>query len=141
MELLDAAAVARWLHDDLHLESVAKMAEENGVNGDVLLALLNADGGLTRIGVTDVLDVSKIRGGATRLTRQHAIRNNRDGSGRAPKRPRLSVPASPFDEPASSSTVSIRALADSSLGLGLDRVHESWVWASIVPIDHICLCA
>ena len=29
MELLDAAAVARWLRDDLRLEDAAKAAEEN----------------------------------------------------------------------------------------------------------------
>ncbi len=55
MELWDSNALARWFRADLRLEAAAEVVERDRVDGFVFLALLELDGGLSRIGVTDVL--------------------------------------------------------------------------------------
>jgi hypothetical protein len=92
LDLLDVSAVVRWLRSDVRLEAAAKAAEEHQIDGAILLALLDAEGGLERIGVTDVLDVARFRGKAAHFG-QTSRPAKRSRSARA------SVPASPCDEP------------------------------------------
>ena len=65
MELCDAPAVAEWLRS-LKLDAVARAAEDNGVDGNVLVALAREDG-LTELGVTSNLQIAKIKGGIAKL--------------------------------------------------------------------------
>ena len=97
MELFDAPAVAEWLRS-LKLDAVARAAEDNGVDGNVLVALAREDG-LTELGVTSKLQIAKIKGGIAKLA-QSAERAQANVGERPSKRARRSGPASPLTEPA-----------------------------------------
>lgn len=102
MELYDTNAVCAWLRA-LGLEDPARIAEREGVDGYVLLELIEAgDRGLERIGLTDTLSRAKVKGGVARLSRdQKRTYSARDGEGKriSNKRARPSLPTSPIGEP------------------------------------------
>jgi hypothetical protein len=62
MEGMDVAAVSGWLRS-LKLDNAADTCIANGIDGFVLLALLEEEGGLESIGITSVVDRAKVRGG------------------------------------------------------------------------------
>ena len=98
MELLDAPAVVNWLRE-LKLDAVARAAEDNDVDGNVLVALARDYDGLTELGVTSKLQIAKIKGGIAKLA-QSAERAQANVGERPSKRARRSGPASPLTEPA-----------------------------------------
>jgi hypothetical protein len=98
MEAMDTPAVVAWLRG-LQLQAAAQAAEQHGVDGPTLVALM-ADGGLSELGVTTKLAAAKITGGARILEREAPEPTNE----RPAKRARRSAPTSPPPEPTSTSS-------------------------------------
>eukprot|EP01044_Picomonas_judraskeda_P015478 COSAG03_NODE_2599_length_2607_cov_11.387560_2_plen_201_part_00 len=68
MEAYDVAATAQWLRA-LELEVAASAAEQQQVDGCVLLALIDTPGGLAQLGVLEPMHQAKVKGGVARLAR------------------------------------------------------------------------
>ena len=89
MERMDAAAVAAWFADALKLPQYARAVKEHGVDGDVLLDLVE-QGNLSELEINTLIHQSKIRGAIAKLGRKRAAKNPPDGTDVArAKRPRL----------------------------------------------------
>ena len=71
MEQMDAAAVAAWFADDLKLPQYAAAAKEHGIDGDMLLDLVERDK-LAALEITDDIHQAKVRGALAKLGRKRA---------------------------------------------------------------------
>ena len=66
MEGMNVAMASGWMRS-LKLNDAADMCIAHGIDGFVLLALLEEEGGLESIGITSVVDKAKVRGGVRKM--------------------------------------------------------------------------
>ena len=66
MEGMNVAVTSGWLRS-LKLDNAADMYIAHGIDGFVLLALLDEEGGLESIGITSVVDKAKVQGGVRKM--------------------------------------------------------------------------
>ncbi len=66
MEGMNVAVASGWLRS-LKLDNAADMCIGHGIDGFVLLALLEEEGGLESIEITSVADKAKVRGGVRKM--------------------------------------------------------------------------
>jgi hypothetical protein len=71
MEQMDAAAVAVWFADELELPQYAAAAKEHGIDGDILLDLVDRDK-LAALEITNDIHQAKVRGALAKLGRKRA---------------------------------------------------------------------
>ena len=67
MEGMNVAMASGWMRS-LKLNDAADMCIAHGIDGFVLLALLDEEGGLESIGVISAVDKAKVRGGIRKMT-------------------------------------------------------------------------
>ncbi len=66
MEGMNVAVASGWLRS-LKLDNAADMCIAHGIDGFVLLVLLEEEGGLESIGITSVVGKAKLRGGVGKM--------------------------------------------------------------------------
>ena len=67
MEGMNVAMASGWMRS-LKLNDAADMCSAHGIDGFVLLALLDEEGDLESIGVISAVDKAKVRGGIRKMT-------------------------------------------------------------------------